>query len=232
MEFDSRPAHVLTGSCTGCGHAFTMLEGAVKVGRPGQSEVGESSVVSDARSAGSSARSGPSCMLCGAPLQISASPVGLSAVCSGCSTPFEFVLRTDSERSEQRSRGPGRFREDRRGGPEGPKARPCRNCGGALQFSTSPDGLVTGTCASCGNRFTLPPRRNDGGRGRMGQSGVRGRYGSSPRGRAGWGRKSGRVAPRRSPGARETSYRRPDDYGSGEEEDARRFSRRRRDVDG
>jgi hypothetical protein len=116
---------------------------------------------------GSVASGSVACSLCGAPLSVSASETGLSAQCSGCSTTFEFVLSTGAAGRSGEPSARENSRRPYRGGPETPRIRPCRNCGGALRFTTNPDGLVTGICDSCGNRFTLPPRRNgpDSGRG-------------------------------------------------------------------
>ena len=155
---------MLTGSCTGCGHSFTLLEGAVEPGRrstrPRWSVHGSGDL-----SEVSAPAEGPPCSLCGAPLEVTASPGGLAAVCSGCRTSFQFVLQNDEEPPMRRPPRRESFRDNDRGGFDAPRARPCRACGGPLQFTTTPEGLVTGTCASCGNRFTLPPRREDGGRG-------------------------------------------------------------------
>jgi hypothetical protein len=173
--------------------------------------------------------SGPPCSLCGAPLAISATAAGLSAVCSGCSSSFQFVLRSDTDPPFRRSAGRGGYRSADRNSSEAPRARPCRNCGGPLQFTTSPDGLVTGTCASCGNRFTLPPRREDGGRPRGGRPGQRGGYPSRPRGPGGWGRGGDRGAPPPRFRSRGPPFRRRQSQNEGDEDESPRSYRRRRD---
>jgi hypothetical protein len=226
MEFASQPAHVLTGSCPGCGHSFTMLEGVVKPGNGTGRSLGPHAGTENASDESGSIE-GPPCSLCGAPLEIAASPGGLSAVCSGCSTTFQFVLKGDIERPYRRdfNRG-GKSRGDRGDAP-GARARPCRNCGGPLQFTTSPEGLVTGTCASCGNRFTLPPRREEGGRGRGGRPGSRGGYGYRPRGPGSWSRGGDRGAAPPRFRSRSPPYRRREPRGD-DEEDSSRYSRRHR----
>ncbi len=194
MEFTSRPAQVLSGSCTGCGHSFTMLEGAVELGRtargisagtPGPNEPSGEGVSS----------SGPACTLCGATLEVAASPRGLTGVCKGCSSSFQFILQSGDEGPDRRPLNRTEYRRHDREPSEGPRTRPCRNCGGPLQFTTSPEGLVTGTCAACGNRFTLPPRRDQGARGRGGSPtqtrGYLPRRGST----SGWQRKRDWGAP-------------------------------------
>lgn len=228
MEFASQPAHVLTGSCAGCGHSFTLLEGVVEPGRTVGRNARRAGEVQDA-SAGTESPTGPPCSLCGAPLDITARPGGLSAVCSGCSSQFQFVLRSDSEPPYRRESGRGGYRRENRGESEAPRARPCRNCGGPLQFSTSPEGLVTGTCASCGNRFTLPPRRDEGGRGRPGRGGPRGGYPSRPRGPGGWGRAGDRGAPPPRFRSRGPPFRRREDRGDDGEEPSKSSRRRRND---
>ena len=96
------------------------------------------------------------------------------------------------------------------GGPmrsAGPRARPCRECGAPLRFSTGPDGAISGECDACGNKFTLPPKR-EGFRGGSRGPPFRNRgYSTSFRGRRD-------PAFRRGPGA----ARRPDER--------RRFRRR------
>jgi hypothetical protein len=229
MEFASQPAQLLTGTCAGCGHSFTMLEGVVEAGRgTGRSQPRGPS--SEETPTESESPAGPPCSLCGAPLEISASPGGLSAICSGCSSSFQFVLRTDAERPMRRAPIRGAYRRDDRTGSEGPRARPCRNCGGPLQFTTSPEGLVTGTCASCGNRFTLPPRREEGGRNRGGRPGPRGGY-APRRGSGGWGRAGDRGAPPPRFQSRGPPFRRRYNRGESDEDESRRPARRRRDEE-
>jgi predicted nucleic acid-binding Zn-ribbon protein len=228
IEFASQPAQLLTGSCAGCGHSFTLLEGVVEAGR-GLGKTAEEGSEAKMQPNEPESISGPVCSLCGAPLEITATPTGLSAVCSGCSSSFQYVLRSDTDRPFRRPTGRGGYRSDDRSSPAAPRARPCRNCGGPLQFTTSPDGLVTGTCASCGNRFTLPPRREEGGRGRGGRPGQRGGYPSRPRGSRGWGRVGDRGAPPPRFRSRGPPPRRREARGEGDEDESPRTYRRRRD---
>jgi hypothetical protein len=225
MEFSSQPAQLLAGSCPGCGHAFTVLEGLVQTGHgaPGSrdqtSGTGETLAEEAAR---------PPCSLCGAPLEITASARGLSAVCSGCSSTFQYVLRSEADRPYRRSSGPAPSPREDRGLPDASRARPCRNCGGPLQFSTSPDGLVTGTCPSCGNRFTLPPRRDFGNRGRGGGTNFRDGY--RPRRAAGrWSRTGDRGAPPSRFRAGGPPFRRRSDRSEDDDDSPRKYRRRRDD---
>jgi hypothetical protein len=156
-----------------------------------------------------------------------AAPDRLVGVCTDCGEELAFVLSTGGEVEEEpeqrreerpRSRAPmqdrGEFR-DRGPARDGPPTRPCRQCGGALSFETGEDGTVTGHCASCGNTFTLPRRREgerryEGGRGGdRGGGGYRGRTGGAG-GRYGRDRRpSSEGAPRRY-GRRPPARRRDD----------------------
>jgi len=120
-------------------------------------------------------------------------------------------------------------RDDSRGPPrDAPRSRPCRECGGQLTFSTGPDGAIVGECASCGNRFSLPPRRDGdrgsgyGGGGYGGRSYGGRRPGFRPGGGGGrppWARSGG--------GGGRTFNRRP--RSDGDEGDRRPRRRRPRD---
>lgn len=228
MEFESQPAQLLTGTCAGCGHSFTLLEGVIGAGRAAGRPATQPSEVDELPSGAASAAS-PPCSLCGAPLEISASGGGLSAVCSGCSSSFQFVLKTDSDRPFRRPPSRGGYGREVRDARTGPRARPCRNCGGPLQFSTSPQGLVTGTCAACGNRFTLPPRREEGARGPGDRPGRREGY-APRRGPGGWRRSGDRGAPPPRFRSRGPPFRRREDgRDSDEDESPRRHQRPRND---
>jgi hypothetical protein len=80
---------------------------------------------------------------------------------------------------------PGRWDDDRRGprrefgADSRPPARPCRQCGGALEFTKDDDGTVTGTCRSCGNTFKMRPREDRPSGGFERRSGWGGRPGGS-----------------------------------------------------
>ena len=167
------------------------------------------------------------CPLCGSEAEYAetAGPVALGR-CAGCGGVFTVitglsgtlapgatpepngdsatVAAPDGDRPEpMRARRPDgprwTNRDDSRGPPrDAPRSRPCRECGGQLTFSTGPDGAIVGECASCGNRFSLPPRR-DGDRGGYGGGGYGGRSYSGRRpgfrpgggGRPPWGRSGG-----------------------------------------
>lgn len=234
VEFSAATARVLHGDCAGCGHGFTILEGLPPIpASRGESATGESEGAAEAGSVGVTSPEGPECGSCGASLTLrSASATTLEAVCASCNSRFNYTLETAPSERE----APRRFRRpppesEERGGFARPASRPCRECGGPLQFSTSPDGLVTGECGSCGNRFTLPPRREEGGRGgrppfrRPGGGGFRPRYG----GGGGYSRGGGRGGPPRS-GSGSRPYQRrgpPRDDEDDEGSDRRRRRPRR-----
>jgi hypothetical protein len=124
----------------------------------------------------------------------------LVGTCSDCGSEFVFTLETgagETEEGEEEERPRPPFRRPARssGGDrpsfddrEAPRGRPCRKCGGTLRFETGDDGNVTGTCSSCGNTFTLPPRRDDRG---GGGGGYRGGGGGGYRGGGGGGYRGG-----------------------------------------
>lgn len=161
--FVERKARVLQGSCVGCGRAFTIVQEAPSpVGDHAATDTSLSQATSEEGARPSPSEPpelrvpGPACAVCGATLTLTAkSGTSFEARCHSCSTTLTYVLATGPVSGPFR-RGPPR--EDR---PtfRTPRARPCRECGGPLSFSTDDDGNVTGECASCGNRFTLPPRR-------------------------------------------------------------------------
>jgi len=144
---------VLSGTCGACHRVTTLVEGSLPLGAH-EAAPGEATAPADR-----AAREGaPECAECGSLLAITASDDGLLEVhCSECETTTTFVPR-GSERAPER-RPTNRF--ERTGGPgEGrPNARPCRQCGAPLRFTTDENGVLTGECDACGNRFTLPPRR-------------------------------------------------------------------------
>ena len=177
VEFNAATARVLHGDCSGCGHAFTILEGLPAIP--------DARIAATGAAEESSAPAGPACSSCGESMVIrAASDTTLDAVCSGCGSHFSYSLATAPvERGAPRR--PRRFEPitEERGGfdRERPPSRPCRECGGALQFSTGPDGMVTGECAQCGNRFTfsLGAREENGGEADP-HSGVRVQAASGP----------------------------------------------------
>ncbi len=153
------------------------------------------------------------CPSCGEALTFQQNDKGeVIGTCDTCGTSSTFVLfdpeahtepRMDRERAPSRGFRGGGFSGGR---PQG-GGRGCRQCGGPLEFSTRPDGSVTGRCTECGNRFTLPPREDRGGRGGggYGRGGGGRSYGRGPR-EGGWG-----GGPPRSGG-----FRGPDRRGFGE----------------
>lgn len=222
VEFSASTARVLHGDCTGCGHAFTIFEGAPPL-PAGQAaaEPGEETPEVE----------GPECESCGGPLTFRAtSDTTLEATCAACNSQLRYTLAT-APTEEEPPRRPRRFdspREDR-DRSDRPPSRPCRECGGALRFTTTPEGLVTGECTQCGNRFTLPPRREGGGRDsrppfrRSGGGGYRPRYG----GGGGYSRGGGRSGPPRAGGGGR-SYRPRDSRRDDDDDDSDRRRRRPR----
>jgi hypothetical protein len=182
---------VLTGTCAGCQRVTTLIEGPLPLGTavPGDGE----EVPSDGGIAGG----GPECAECGSPLTVSARDDGmLEVACSECETTTTFVPqgtpppRAPRERDDRPSRDDRPRRRDDDSGGGMSNARPCRQCGAPLKFTTDDEGVLTGECSSCGNRFTLPPRRDSGaGRGDRGGYSPRGppRYGRKPGGWSGGG---------------------------------------------
>lgn len=180
--FAERTARVLQGTCVGCGRTFTIVQDVsaasvtpsppapMAAAAPGPTE-------SDSRPSPPAPvpPAGPSCGLCGATLALRASSdTSFEARCRSCSATFTYVLATPSAaRTSPRFVAQGPPPREARPGPGLSKARPCRECGGPLRFTTDPAGNITGECSSCGNRFTLPPRRDFGGR-RDGRGGLRG----------------------------------------------------------
>lgn len=179
VEFESHEARLLTGTCPSCHRVSTIVEGAVAAGTPGP-PTGSPAPAEAPRVAGLE------CSECGSALVIEPQEDGsLELHCSECESVARFV-RDDAAAGERAERGPERYRprfEPRSGPARPPPGRPCRQCGSPLSFSTDEEGNLVGECAACGNRFTLPPRR-DGPR-----SEGRGRY--PPRGPPRYGRRPG-----------------------------------------
>lgn len=163
LAYEEQPARLLTGHCAGCGKDVTLVA-EYRVAAPrtaGAANPESDDATDDVRVAG---LSGPECEECGTPLDVRISGDTVEAECTECETTLKFVSaeRAPERAPMDRGRRPSRpFGEGREEGP--PRSRPCRQCGGALEFTTGDDGVVTGSCSSCGNRFTLPPRREGGG---------------------------------------------------------------------
>ncbi len=225
MEYDARTTTVLTGTCGGCGHQLTVLQAGGAPGPDGAASAPEATGDSGSESprswkTASPAVSGPPCQACGAALTFrSTGGPGIEASCTGCGAISSYVPAGMAPREFPRRAAPRDERSDESGpGFRSSNARPCRECGGPLRFSTAPDGTISGECGSCGNRFTLPPRREfDGGRG--GGGGARRFERGPPRGK--FGGRGGSRPYGRPPGA---GFRRREssDDGDGDERPKRR----------
>lgn len=205
---------MLTGTCADCHRVTTLVEGTLPLGSSG------GSTPSSPPASGSPA-AGPECADCGGPLTVRAREDGtLEVACEECDTTTTFVAQEGGRpppaprREERWSRGSRSPRDD---AERTPRSRPCRQCGAPLTFTTAEDGTLTGECASCGNRFSLPPRRTgpagtrDGFRqgfgGRGGRRDDRTRGGWSGRGRTSgrrYGDRPGNFRPRRRPSEDDT----------------------------
>lgn len=178
---------MLTGTCADCHRVTTLVEGPLPLG----TAVAASGEATPASEDSSPESGGPECAECGSLLTVSAREDGMLEVsCAECETTTTFVPEGSSPPRAPRDRGDRYERPRRRddaGGAGMSNARPCRQCGAPLKFTTDDEGVLTGECSSCGNRFTLPPRR-DGGFGRTDRGGG-GSY--RPRGPPRYGRKPG-----------------------------------------
>jgi hypothetical protein len=163
VEYVSEAARLLTGTCGTCHHAFTIFNGHLDFERVARGAP-EAPPDGAGTSGASISPSGVPCPDCGAPTVLRASsPRTIESRCTDCATTRTFFLSNgarppgnDRPRSEWR----GRKEDVRRPLSAG---RPCRQCGAPLSFTTGEDGLLTGECAQCGNRFTLPARRESDG---------------------------------------------------------------------
>jgi DNA-directed RNA polymerase subunit M/transcription elongation factor TFIIS len=200
LEYERVPAELESAHCATCDRQYTLVT-------PG---AGPATIVSesDAEEAETAAETPAlACPECGGPMELEISGGDrIVATCSACDHSGEYVLRQPGSEVQRETRPRDRERSDR-----GSPTRPCRKCGGPLSFSQDEDGNTVGECASCGNRFTLPPRSEFGGRGGGGRGPSRG-YGRDSRGGG------GRRFPPRGEGP---SWDRP----------RRRFDNRERDDD-
>ena len=147
VDYERQEIEVRVGSCRGCGHNLTLLGGG-------------GLLASTPKAVGTGVASQLTCESCGSPLMLeSDSAKRIIARCVGCAATHTFVR---ADRLPPRFTPENRGRPGREGPGPGPRARPCRECGGPLSFSTNEDGTVSARCASCGNEFTLPPRRDQG----------------------------------------------------------------------
>lgn len=200
IELASRPVTVRTGKCTSCEANITYLEGTEEIPIPsGGHAVGAALEVESGDEAGEDGEEETTlkCSNCGGDLELSiGAGNSIEATCTECQNEQRYVLEgmaaaRPPARDDEGGRRPwGRSERSGPGGPAGPPARPCRECGGALKFTTLPDGMVQGECTSCGNKFVLPPRRDDRRGGDRGRGGYGGR--SNYRSGGGGGRYGGR----------------------------------------
>lgn len=178
VEFAPRSVRAVHGTCGACGGTFTIVEPSTVTNEPGPSpEPGEPGVV-PGREAGETSQAprggplpGPPCRHCGTPLVLrSWTADWAKAACPACGATVEYGTEPLPRVPRRPTVGgfAGRGRERRFPAPRG---RPCRECGGPLTFSTDAAGVVTGACASCGNRFTLPPRPRQARQGPPGRTG-------------------------------------------------------------
>jgi DNA-directed RNA polymerase subunit RPC12/RpoP len=229
IELAERTARLFAGACADCGKPVTVIQAAA-----GGSEAVASAPIPEggtARVEAPTPASGPPCGSCGAPLALQAgSPSKIDGSCAACGATFVYLLSRPEERERRFDRGGPPRRDGPGAGP--PRSRPCRECGGPLRFSTDDDGNVTGECTSCGNRFTLPPRREFGGE-RGGPGGRRGpsrSFSPSYRRPGRWPRSGEGDRPRRFGPARPTFRRRESrSDGDDEDDDGRRRRRPRRE---
>ena len=208
MEFAERDVRLRTGTCGGCQHEFTFVEGTTL---PGVGTPRASAASPDAGEAGDSSSAasveGLACPECGASMSVSLGEGGaLDVQCSTCDTRTAYLPASERPAFVPRER-PARRRDATEEDDRGPaSSRPCRQCGAPLRFSTGDDGMLTGECDSCGNRFTLPPRREFGG-GRDIDRRRPGGFGRGPPRGAGGPRRFGRDD-RRGAGSRPPFRRR------------------------
>jgi DNA-directed RNA polymerase subunit M/transcription elongation factor TFIIS len=226
MEFEVELSPVRTGSCAACGHTFTLVggtrgeHGAEATATPETRSTERADDDADDLESDDegSAPAGVACPSCGSALIFTSDDEGhVGAACSGCESHYALRPAGEDAGPSRRSGFTDRDRRDAGPGGPGPRARPCRECGGVLRFSTAPDGGVSAECSSCGNRFSLPPRADRGqGNGRPFRRG----FNRGGGGRGGF-RASGEGA---RPGGR---YRRDERTPRGGFDDERRRRRRR-----
>ncbi len=167
VEYVERAAQVLTGKCADCGHAFTILQSTSDEASnlPVRTAKGVRAPADAGDATSEVAGDRPKCDDCGSTLAFRITEGrGVEGICPGCQSKFAYVLSGGEVESAPRMRPP---RDRPSGGRDSdygaPRSRPCRECGGPLRFATNPDGTVGGECSACGNKFTLPPRRDDDG---------------------------------------------------------------------
>ena len=149
---------MLTGTCADCHRVTTLVEGPLPLGTPAPAEGEEA----PSGAVAPPVAGGPGVRRMRLTLDGYCADDGmLEVACAECETTTTFIPEGSSP-----PRGPPRERSDRyerpqsrddAGGEGSPNARPCRQCGAPLKFTTDAEGVLTGECTSCGNRFTLPP---------------------------------------------------------------------------
>jgi DNA-directed RNA polymerase subunit M/transcription elongation factor TFIIS len=168
MEYEVHEVRLRTGTCPACSKEFALVEGETVASRLGSAPPSSGAEDEEGTEAGEGAATveGPECEECGSPLSFHEGPRGtLEVRCDECETVAVFVPQTEApSRGRPRADREGPGRETDSFAPRG--GRPCRKCGNPIQLSTGEDGVVVGECTSCGNRFTLPPRRDGPGGGR------------------------------------------------------------------
>lgn len=182
VEFTSQKTEVLQGECTACHHAYVLLPVESPIEHLGAAEGAKEAEEAAEELDEEEEESLLPCPTCGEGLELeTAGPDRLTATCGSCGAVVRFRRESEEAEGEEPMARPMRG-PSRRGdaGAEPPRARPCRQCGAPLRFETNADQTVTGRCESCGNEFTLPPRREGGGA-RFGRGGGGG-YSRFPRG--------------------------------------------------
>ena len=200
MEYEVHEVRLRTGTCPACSKEFALVEGETVASRLGAAPPSSEASDEEDNEAGAGAvvAGGPECEECGSPLLFREGPHGtLEVRCDECETMAVFVPQSEApSRGRPRGTREGPAREMDAFAPRG---RPCRKCGNPIQFSTQEDGVLVGECSSCGNRFTLPPRREGPEGGRRFDRRPRDDRGDFRRGPPG-GRGGGRYpGPRRGP---------------------------------
>ena len=198
VDVSARPVSLLAGACPSCAREVVVWSSGAgsaptPPATPAAAEDAEGALLTLGHPDGDDD--------CDGKLTLAVAEGGrLVGTCGDCGSEFVFVVagdpddEDDDEEEEDDDtnrpappRPPGRemggrdrFRTERprfRDGPPSfgdrgaPPARPCRRCGGPLTFETGENGGVVGRCGSCGNTFSLPPRRDGPGGGRGGRFG-------------------------------------------------------------
>ncbi|HEV2165708.1 MAG TPA: hypothetical protein VGS23_01825 [Thermoplasmata archaeon] len=193
VEYRARQVEILEGTCPGCGHSAVVV--APPTGPASEGEMGAAAASAPAPPTAPCWECGAAlaftvhpdhsvdavCTSCNAATHLA------MAVPEGEGAAEEDEEETEDDEDEESlppprrprmgaggrfpPRGPRRFDRDARpprrdtSFGDRPPARPCRQCGGALEFTKSEDGTVTGSCRSCGNTFTMRPREDRPSRG-------------------------------------------------------------------